>query len=439
MSEESQVWANQVGAPMRLADGTVLTPGPQGYAVHNGKLYYPRNDGRGGYYVTNEGAAIGDPFQVYNADGSFSNNGVLTKAKFSDLAAMAALSAVGMGAFLPAMGAGGAAGGAAGAAGAGAGAGMTGAAFGDAGLMYAGADAAAAGALGGGASLGAGAASAAAAGGGSSFLAGLTGGGGWTSLIGPAASIGGALINAGAAGDAADRQSAATREANAILERQGAQIRADLEPYRRTGVLANNRLAELLGLQNPGAEGYGSLMKEFTGADVESEPGYVFARDQGQKALDNKFAAAGSYFSGAALKGAAKFNSDYAGTRYDAAFQRDAAQKNQRYNFLAGGVSTGANAAAQTGNAGMQVASGVAGNTTNLGNAMGAAAIAKSNALAGGVTGAWDAYQQDQMLKSFQQRNALQRAVTSGNAGWGSAWTNGMRTSGMDGYDSLYG
>lgn len=430
MSEESQVWANQVGAPMRLADGTVLTPGPQGYAVHNGKLYYPRNDGRGGYYVTNEGAAIGDPFQVYNADGSFSNNGVLTNAKFSDLAAMAALSAVGMGMFLPAMGAGGAAGGAAGAAGAGAGAGagMTGAAFGDAGLMYAGADAAAAGGLGGGFMGGAGAASTAAAssGGLAGALSSLGGAGGWTSLIGPAASIGGALINAGAADSAAAKQAAATREANAILERQGAQIRADLAPYRQTGALANNRLAELLGLQNPGADGYGSLMKEFTLDDFKADPSYEFRRNEGMRGLENSAAARGNLLSGAAMKALTRYNSDLASQEYGNAYQRDAQNKATKYNFLAGSVSSGQNAAAQTGNYGMAVAQGVAGNTSANGNAQAAAGIAKSNALAGGITGAYGAYRQDQLAEQQlawqrqqgEQMNALTRAVMGGNAGW---------------------
>lgn len=150
---------------------------------------------------------------------------------------------------------------------------------------------------------------------------------------------------------------------------------------------------------------YGSLLKQFTGADLENEPGYKFGLEQGQLGIDRKAAAGGNYFSGAALKAAARYGQDYAGTKYDAAYNRDAADKTRAYNFLSGGVTTGQNSAALTGTTGMQAASQVANNTTSLGNAQGAAQIAGANAIGSGINSAINGYQQNKLIQAILNRN----------------------------------
>lgn len=163
-----------------------------------------------------------------------------------------------------------------------------------------------------------------------------------------------------------------------------------------------------------GGPGFGSLMQDFTGADLENEPGFQFEMDQGMKALNNRLAAGGSFFSGAALKGGQRFAQGLASTRYGDAFNRDAANKARKFNFLTGAVGIGQNAAAQTGNAGQNMVNTVGANTTALGNAQGAARIAGSNALAGGINNAVGAYQQNELL----------RRITGGNTGFGTSGLN---------------
>jgi hypothetical protein len=127
---------------------------------------------------------------------------------------------------------------------------------------------------------------------------------------------------------------------------------------------------------------YGSLMRNFTGKDLESEPGYEFQRTQGQNALNQAAIQRGGYFSGNALKELSRYNTDFAGTKYNEAFNRDAANKSRQYNFLSGPINSGIGATQGTAQAG-QVASGAitdlygqqgnaaAANYMNMGNQVG--------------------------------------------------------------------
>lgn len=63
-----------------------------------------------------------------------------------------------------------------------------------------------------------------------------------------AAAIGGSLISADAAGNAADAQKDAANQTNATNRAMSQQQIALQEPFRNTGVAANNRLMELMGL-----------------------------------------------------------------------------------------------------------------------------------------------------------------------------------------------
>jgi hypothetical protein len=197
--------------------------------------------------------------------------------------------------------------------------------------------------------------------------------------------------------------------------------RNDLAPWRDSGVKANNALVSAMGLgPNDGSAGYGSLTKQFTGADLQNEPGYQFGLTQGQNAIDSKAAAGGSYFSGNALKAAARYGNDYAGTKYGEAFARDQSTKGQQYGFLSGMSTQGQNAANMTGQFGAASTGAIAGNTTALGNAQGAAQIAQGNALSNGLTSVSNAYSQDNMLQQILANQRQQQLLTGGN-------TNGLR------------
>jgi hypothetical protein len=125
--------------------------------------------------------------------------------------------------------------------------------------------------------------------------------------------IGGALISADAAGDAADMQAGTAANNNALQKYQYDTTRADNEPWRAAGQNALSRLTSLLN--------DGSLTSKFAGTNVLNEPGYAFGMEQGQRAIDNSASARGG-IGGAALKAGSRFAQDYAGTKYNDAFNR---------------------------------------------------------------------------------------------------------------------
>lgn len=169
----------------------------------------------------------------------------------------------------------------------------------------------------------------------------------------------------------------AQRESIAFQQKQADQARADNEPWRVAGANALSQLA---------------ASKDFTGADLQNEPGYQFGLNQGMKGLTNSAAARGGLLSGAALKAASQYNQDYAGTKYDAAFGRDAINKN-RLASLAGvgqtAASSNASSAMQLGaNAGSTInATGntIAQNALGVGNVRASSYLAQGNALTGAL------------------------------------------------------
>ena len=153
--------------------------------------------------------------------------------------------------------------------------------------------------------------------------------------------------------------------------------------------------------QNNRGSDYGSLMKEFTGADLESEPGYQFGLAEGQKGLDRKAAAAGGYFSGAALKAANRYGQDYAGTKYNEAFNRDTTNKANTYNRLTGLTGAGQVSANQVGTAGQNYANNTGNLLTSNANAQGAAGMQQADYWGDALTQGANA------LTRYNSRNAV--------------------------------
>lgn len=273
----------------------------------------------------------------------------------------------------------------------------------------------------------------------------------WVAIGAAAVGAVGAGMSADAAGDAADGQAAATNNANNLTIEQNERMRADLSPYRNMGAGATNRLSQLLGfgampteafewdvMENevrrllndpnnqfhdidsvrqqvalgwggqdklryaPNGGDYGSLLKNFTGADLQNEPGYQFGLDQGRKALEGSAAARGGLFSGRAGMALQKFGNDYGSTKFGEAFNRDSANKTRQFNFLSGSAGMGQNAAAQTGNAGQTMAQQVGANTMGMANAQGAAGIAGANAWNSAIGQGYNAYQNNELMKRLQ-------------------------------------
>ncbi len=153
---------------------------------------------------------------------------------------------------------------------------------------------------------------------------------------------------------------------------------------------------------------FGSLMQQFTGKDLEKEPGYIFGMNQGVQARDRSASASGSLYSGAQMKALNRFGQDYGGTKFNEAFNRDNINKNRIFNMLSGVAGTWQTAVNQIGQAGQNMANQISGNMIGAGNARAASGIAQGNA--------W--------------QNALNQGI--------SAYNRGNQPSGYGGYNDNY-
>lgn len=209
--------------------------------------------------------------------------------------------------------------------------------------------------------------------------------------------LGAAALGAGASLYASNKASKAqTNAANAAVgaqreaQREALDRQLDLqEPFRQTGITAQNRLMTLLGLQLPeGAEtvpglrvdtsspDFGKYARDFSMADFEADPGYGFRMSEGMKAIERSAAARGGLLSGTTLRGVQRFGQDLASQEYLNAFNRYQTNRANQINplqSLYGGGQSSANV--------LSNAAGQAGQS--IGNAMMAGGAAKASSYTG--------------------------------------------------------
>ena len=223
----------------------------------------------------------------------------------------------------------------------------------------------------------------------------------------------GSMIGADASRSASNTQADTTREGIGEQRRQFDLTREDYAPWREAG---KNALATIMSdINNP-----------VTASDVMQDPGYQFGLTQGQNALDRKFAAAGGRVSGAAMKSASRYGTDYASTGYNAAYQR----RQDSLNRLASVAGLGQTATAGSAAAGAGAANAISAMTTAQGNAAGAARLAQgsiwSNAASklgsyygsGTGSGAWD-------FGGFAGTNDRSGLSTGNSTDWWSTYGSG--------------
>lgn len=174
--------------------------------------------------------------------------------------------------------------------------------------------------------------------------------------------VGSAVLGSMSASDAADSQAASTQAGISEQGRQFDLTRADYAPYREAGTAALGQLQS-------------DINAPVTAQDVMSDPGYQFGLTQGQQALDRKAAAAGGRVSGAALKAASQYATDYASTGYNAAYQR----RQDRLNRLASIAGIGQTATSGSAAAGSNYSNAVTGLLTSQGDASAAGSLAQGN------------------------------------------------------------
>lgn len=185
-----------------------------------------------------------------------------------------------------------------------------------------------------------------------------------------AAVVGGAVIGgvvtSDAAGKAADAQREGTDKALGEQAREFDTTQENQRPYREAGQAALGKLA---------TENDVPLDPN----QVQLDPGYQFGLRQGQQAIDRKTAAAGGRISGAALKAAAQYGTDYATTGYNAAYSRANQARTDRLNRLAALAGIGQTATQNVDAAGANSANARSALMVTAGNNAGAAAMAQGN------------------------------------------------------------
>lgn len=156
---------------------------------------------------------------------------------------------------------------------------------------------------------------------------------------------------------------------------------------------------------------YGSLMRNFSMADYEADPGYAFRQSEGEKGINRSLASRGRYVSGAALRELNRYNSDLASQEYGNAYNRYNTNNNNRFNRLASVAGLGQTANGQSQSAGQNYAN-QSGNyaMTNAAN-QGNAQLSGANAQASGWAGAGNA------LGSY--RSSWGNSGNSGSTGYG--------------------
>jgi hypothetical protein len=216
--------------------------------------------------------------------------------------------------------------------------------------------------------------------------------------------IGSALISSSASKSAASQEANAANAAAAQQAAQYAQTRADLQPYNQVGqdnlnIYGNFFRTSADQLGDSFSRAQDAIPQAMTEANLINTPGYQFNLSQGMRAIQNSNAAKGLGVSGSALQGAAKYATGLADSTYQnqfnnqqTQFQDQVSQFNNKVNQLntiygqiQAPVTTGANAAAMTGQLGQQASQNISNSLISAGNAQAAGTTGSANALAGGL------------------------------------------------------
>lgn len=272
----------------------------------------------------------------------------------------------------------------------------------------------------------------------------------------PAAIIGSSLIGGSSAKSAASTQAAAADRA-AELQKEMFERQVQLsEPWRQSGIAAQNQLLTLLGIAPQGATPstgggggggilggiagavadqiaqsgaagpqlrvdttspeFGKYAKEFGMSQFQADPGYAFRLAEGQKALERSAAARGGLLSGGTGKALQRYGQEMGSQEYTNAFNRYQAERAARLAPLQSLAGVGQTTAQQIGQAGERMAS-------NVGEAIGAGAQARAsgytgaaNALTGGL-GTYLNYSQNQAQNALLQQALGRRGFGGGGTG----------------------
>lgn len=159
--------------------------------------------------------------------------------------------------------------------------------------------------------------------------------------LGIAGAVGGSAIGAIGANKAAGTQANAAMSAQQ-LQAQEAQNSLDFQkqqyadqqknqaPFLQAGQGAITNLSDLV--NNGGFPAWGKTFAAPTADEARQTPGYQFAQDQGQKAIQNSAAARGGLLSGNTATDLAKYSQGLADSNYQQVYNNALGRYQQSYN-----------------------------------------------------------------------------------------------------------
>lgn len=222
---------------------------------------------------------------------------------------------------------------------------------------------------------------------------------GWVAGAIVVGGVAGAAISSDASRKAANTQADSAAAANQLQKDTFDKQVALNEPFRQGGLTAQSRLMELLGLGGDANKSdYGSLMRDFSQSDFQTDPGYQFRLQQGQQGLERSAAARGGLLSGAAIKDAMNYNQGMGSQEYANAFNRFQTNRSNKLNPLQSLMGASQTATNTIGQAAQNYGNQAGQNIIGAGNARASGYVGQANAINSGISQGVNLYQQNQLM-----------------------------------------
>lgn len=157
---------------------------------------------------------------------------------------------------------------------------------------------------------------------------------------------------------------------------------------------------------------FGSLLKPFSLADFEADPGYKFRQDQGLELLNRQLGAGGLLNSGNRLLETTKFGQNLASQEYGNAYNRYRLNNADIFDRLSSVSNMGQASANNMASLGQSNANSLSNLYTNNANNQASAAIAGGNSrtsayegIGDAISGGWNNYRLSQMFNQLPQQS----------------------------------
>ncbi len=233
----------------------------------------------------------------------------------------------------------------------------------------------------------------------------------WAFVAAGAGTIIGGVIAGNSAKGAAQTQANAAQSAQATQLQMYNTNRDDQAPWRAAGGTAVGQLGA-------GTQSGGQFDQTFNASKFQTDPGYQFRLDQGQRGVESSAAARGGILGGAALKGIDQYNQGFASNEYQNAYNRYNNDQTTRFNRLSDIAGLGQTATAQTGAVGANAANQIGSAQIGAGNAAAAGQVAQGNVINQGFQTLGNYYLQRQYAQPYSPTPSGSGGGNGGGSGY---------------------